>query len=103
MKALGPVNCQVPKNKYRRASHEHIEIPNHLSRQFAVAEPNKVWVGDVTYVWMRNRWMYLAVVIDLFARKTIGWAMSLYKPKLSATIMALSDKAKLISTRKLLG
>ncbi len=76
MKALGLVSCQVPKHRYRRASQEHIEILNHLGRQFAVTEPNKVWVGDVTYVWTGNRWMYLAVVIDLFARKTIGWAMS---------------------------
>ncbi|PMH42978.1 transposase [Vibrio sp. 10N.286.49.C2] len=71
MKALGLVSCQVPKHRYRRASQEHIEIPNDLDRQFAVTEPNDVWVGDVTYIWTGHRWMYLAVVIVLFARKTI--------------------------------
>ncbi len=77
MKLLGLVSCQSPKHRYKRAAQEHIEIPNHLGRQFAVTKPNQVWVGDVTYVWSGNRWMYLAVVIDLFARKPIGWAMSL--------------------------
>ncbi|WP_139151798.1 IS3 family transposase [Shewanella colwelliana] len=77
MKELGIVSCQVPKHKYRKGTLEHIETPNHLGRQFAVTAPNEVWVGDVTYVWAGNRWMYLAVVIDLFARKVIGWAMSL--------------------------
>ncbi|MEZ9819890.1 IS3 family transposase [Shewanella sp. 10N.286.45.A1] len=89
MKELGIVSCQVPKHKYRKATLEHIEIPNHLGRQFAVTAPNEVWVGDVTYVWAGNRWMYLAVVIDLFARKVIGWAMSL-SPDSRLTGKALS-------------
>lgn len=78
MKLLGLVSCQAPKHRYRKASQEHVAIPNHLSRQFAVTDPNQVWVGDVTYVWTGQRWMYLAVVIDLFARKAIGWAMSVF-------------------------
>lgn len=89
MKSLGLVSCQSPKHRYKRATQEHIEIPNHLRRQFAVTEPNQVWVGDVTYVWTGNRWMYLAVVIDLFARKPIGWAMSL-SPDSKLTGKALS-------------
>ncbi len=77
MKAMNLVSCQIPRHQYRKANKEHINIPNHLERQFAVVQPNQVWVGDVTYVWVGNRWMYLAVVVDLFARKPIGWAMSL--------------------------
>lgn len=76
MKLLGLVSCQTLKHRYRKTSQEHVEIPNHLSRQFAVTAPNQVWVGDVTYVWTGQRWMYLAVVIDLFARKPIACAMS---------------------------
>nr|KJZ13160.1 integrase [Pseudoalteromonas rubra] len=76
MKKLGLVSCQLPQHKYKRAEQTHPDIPNHLDRQFAVTEPNQVWVGDVTYVWAGNRWVYLAVVIDLFARKPVGWAMS---------------------------
>jgi putative transposase len=77
MKLLGLFSCQPPKHHYKKATPEHVDIPNHLGRQFAVTEPNQVWVGDVTYIWSGNRWMYLAVVMDLFARKPIGWAMSL--------------------------
>ncbi|WP_418113763.1 IS3 family transposase [Vibrio scophthalmi] len=77
MKTIGLVSCQEPKHHYRKASQEHIEVPNHLGRQFAVTAANEVWAGDVTYIWTGNRWMYLAIVIDLFARKVIGWSMSL--------------------------
>lgn len=76
MKLLGLVSSQTPIHRYKKATQEHVEIPNHLGRQFAVTEPNQVWVGDVTNIWSGNRWMYLAVVMDLFARKPVGWAMS---------------------------
>ncbi|WP_102376243.1 IS3 family transposase [Vibrio breoganii] len=89
MKKLGLVSRQLPKHRYNQKAQEHIEIPNHLDRQFAVTAPNQVWVGDVTYVWAGNRWCYLAVVIDLFARKPIGWAMSL-SPDSKLTGKALS-------------
>lgn len=55
MKMLGLVSRQLPKHQYRTLPHEHVEIPNHLERQFAVTAPNHVWVGDVTYVWAGNR------------------------------------------------
>lgn len=76
MKELKFVSCQLPKHTYHKAQQEHTHIPNRLSRQFAVTEPNQVWCGDVTYIWTGQKWSYLAVVIDLFARKVIGWAMS---------------------------
>jgi putative transposase len=41
-----------------------------------VAEPNRVWCGDVTYIWAGHRWSYLAVVMELFSRKSVGWATS---------------------------
>ncbi|WP_298445902.1 IS3 family transposase, partial [uncultured Ferrimonas sp.] len=71
MKQLGLVSCQLPTHRYAKQTQEHIEIPNHLDRQFAVTAPNQVWVGGVTHVWAGSRWAYLAVVIDLFARKPI--------------------------------
>lgn len=76
MKELDLVSCQLPKHTYKKTQQEHVHIPNRLNRQFAVTEPNQVWCGDVTYIWTGQRWSYLAVVIDLFARKVIGWAMS---------------------------
>lgn len=51
MKELGLVSCQQPTHRYKRGGHEHVAIPNHLERQFAVTEPNQVWCGDVTYIW----------------------------------------------------
>jgi putative transposase len=46
---------------------EHVEIPNYLDRQFAVTAPNQVWCSDMTDIGVGSRWVYLAVVIDLFA------------------------------------
>ena len=66
----------------------HLGIPNYLERQFAVTEPNQVWCGDVTYIWTGKRWAYLAVVLDLFARKPVGWAIS-FSPDSRLTMKAL--------------
>ncbi|TMP74219.1 IS3 family transposase, partial [Pseudoalteromonas ruthenica] len=88
MTKLNLTSCQVPQHKYKRGGNEHLEISNKLDRQFDVVEPNTVWCGDVTYVWTGNRWAYLAVVIDLFARKVVGWAMS-FSPDTNLTLKAL--------------
>lgn len=48
---------------------------NTLNRQFTIEQPNRVWAGDITYVWTNAGWLYLAVVLDLFSRQVIGWAM----------------------------
>ena len=57
------------------SSHPHPVAPNTLNRQFAVAAPNRVWAGDITYVWTAEGWLYLAVVLDLYSRMAIAWAM----------------------------
>jgi putative transposase len=49
--------------------------PNLLARNFNVATPNTVWVGDMTYIPTGDGWLYLAVVLDLFSRRIVGWAM----------------------------
>jgi len=49
-------------------------IPNRLQRQFTVSRPNEVWVTDITYIRTWQGWLYLAVVMDLFSRKIVGWA-----------------------------
>ncbi len=77
MSACGLTSCQQPKHAYKKAKQARIEIPNHLDRQFDVEKPNQVWCGDVTYIWTGKRWSYLAIVMDLYSRKPIGWAMSL--------------------------
>ncbi|EGJ01631.1 putative transposase [Shigella boydii 3594-74] len=88
MKELGLVSCQQPTHRYKRGGHEHVAIPNYLERQFAVTEPNQVWCGDVTCIWTGKRWAYLAVVLDLFAIKPVGWAMS-FSPDSRLTMKAL--------------
>ncbi len=89
MTACGLRSCQQPKHKYRQAKQAHVAIANHLNREFDVIEPNKIWCGDVTYIWVGKRWAYLAIVMDLFVRKPIGWAMS-FSPDSRLTTDALS-------------
>jgi len=49
--------------------------PNLLNRNFTPAAPNQVWSGDITYIATEEGWLFLAVVIDLFSRKVVGWSM----------------------------
>ena len=58
------------------SNHDLPIAPNLLDRQFTVNQPNRYWVGDITYVPIGEGWGYLATVIDLFSRKVIGWAFS---------------------------
>ncbi|HAX4787184.1 TPA: IS3-like element ISEc31 family transposase, partial [Escherichia coli] len=76
MKYLNLSSCQPGKHQYKNARQEHTCLPNLLERQFAVPEPDRVWCGDITYIWAGNRWCYLSVVMDLFARRVIGWSLS---------------------------
>ncbi len=50
--------------------------PNRLKRDFSAAEPNRKWVADITYIATQEGWLYLAVIMDLFSRRIVGWAMS---------------------------
>jgi transposase InsO family protein len=50
--------------------------PNLLNRNFQVDRPDAAWCSDISYLWTRERWLYLAVVIDLYSRKVVGWSMS---------------------------
>lgn len=53
----------------------HLVAPNTLDRDFTAAAPNQKWVADFTYVWTHEGWLYVAVVLDLFSRRVVGWAM----------------------------
>lgn len=50
--------------------------PNLLNRDFTATRPNEKWTGDITAVWTYEGWLYLAVVLDLFSRRVVGWAMA---------------------------
>ncbi len=69
--------CKQPgPHAYKNATVERPDIPNTLAREFDVERSNQVWCGDITFVWAGNRWTYLAVVLDLFSRRVVGWALS---------------------------
>jgi transposase InsO family protein len=67
------------KRRFRVATtdsrHDLPIAPNRLDRNFAAAAPNQAWVGDLTYIATDEGWLFLAVVIDLFSRKVVGWSM----------------------------
>jgi putative transposase len=50
--------------------------PDRLQRNFIAQRPNQIWTSDITYLWTREGWLYLAVVLDLFSRSIVGWATS---------------------------
>jgi transposase InsO family protein len=65
------------KFKITTDSAHNLEVaPNLLNREFKVSAPNKVWVSDITYIWTQEGWLYLCVILDLFNRKVVGWAIS---------------------------
>ncbi|MCP3105507.1 IS3 family transposase, partial [Myxococcus sp. K15C18031901] len=57
------------------SAHDHPVAPNTLERNFQPGTPNRTWVGDITYIWTEEGWLYLAVLLDLFSRMVVGWAM----------------------------
>jgi transposase InsO family protein len=64
------------KRKFKattNSSHDLPVAPNLLARNFAVAAPNRVWTGDITYIWTEEGWLYLAVVIDLALVQRLPW------------------------------
>lgn len=58
------------------SAHNLNVAPNLLDQNFAANRPNQKWAGDITYIWTREGWLYLAVIIDLYSRRIIGWAVS---------------------------
>ena len=76
MQEQGLVSRQRTKHRYKQADKPHRLYDNVLNRNFAPTAPNQVWTGDVTYIRTQAGFCYLAVVIDLFSRNIVGFAMS---------------------------
>lgn len=77
MKALG-IQAKA-KRKYKATTNSNHSLPvapNLLEQNFSAEAPNQKWVSDITYIWTEEGWLYLAVVMDLFSRMVIGYAMS---------------------------
>jgi len=58
------------------SNHPHPIAPNLVNRCFTVDRPDKCWVGDITYLWTGEGWLYLAVLLDLYSRRVVGWSMA---------------------------
>jgi len=71
------LKAKTPK-RYRvttDSNHSYLVATNLVNRQFTVEAPNKVWTADITYLWTLEGWSYLAVILDLFSRQVVGWAV----------------------------
>jgi transposase InsO family protein len=86
------------KKKYKATTDSNHPLPvheNRLNRSFGVGSANKSWTADITYIWTREGWLYLAVILDLFSRRIIGWSMSARVEKqlaIGALLMALGRR-----------
>ena len=77
MKTHGIVGKATKKFKATTNSKHALPVAENLLKQnFAAEKPNTAWVSDITYVWTSEGWLYLAVILDLFSRQVVGWAMS---------------------------
>src|SRR4030066_1036075 len=67
------------KKKFKATTNSKHNLPvaeNLLKQNFAAEKPNTVWVSDITYIWTLEGWLYIAVILDLYSRQVVGWAMS---------------------------
>lgn len=87
MKQAG-LKAQIGYRKPRaKAGTPAIQADNYLKQQFSTDDPNKAWVTDITYIRTHEGWLYLSVVIDLFSRQAVGWAM---KPQITVELVLKS-------------
>ena len=84
--------------KFKRttdSNHNHAVHPNLLQQNFRTEKPNQAWVTDITYIETREGWLYLAIILDLYSRKVIGWSMDKRMKKeltLKALHMAMNNR-----------
>jgi len=90
--------CARPKRRFCKttdSTHDWKTPRNLLGRNFEVPEPDRIWVGDVTYLATDEGWLYLAVLLDLYSRRVVGWATSTRNDEqltLAALRMALAER-----------
>ncbi len=70
-----PIAC-VKRPRTTQSNPKHTIVSNHLDREFNQTEAHHVWVGDITYLACEQGWLYLALWLDLFSRKVVGWSLS---------------------------
>ena len=77
------------------SSHEKEIAPNVLARDFSAVKPNEKWATDITYIWTAEGWLYLAVVMDLYSRRIVGWST----PEHLETSLCLDALSRAIKSR----
>jgi len=86
-------NIEAQRMRRFRITVEHQQIPqaapDRVERNFHASQPNSIWVGDMTFVRTRAGWLYLAILLDLYSRKVVGWSMS-DSPNEALTLGALN-------------
>jgi transposase InsO family protein len=79
------------------SKYKHVIVPNILNREFSVTESSKAWVSDITYIRVKEGFIYLTTVLDLYDRKIIGWilsnGMSVEETSLAAWKMAIKNRS----------
>jgi putative transposase len=97
---MGELGLQgISPRKFRlttNSDHEHPIAENVLARNFEASGPNENWTTDITYIWTAEGWLYLAVVMDLYSRRIVGWATADHLETslcLDAIAMALGHRA----------
>lgn len=88
-----------PKRRFRRTPDSHHAFPiapNLINQDFSAERPNQNWAAAISYLWTAEGWLYLAVILDLFSRRVVGWALSdrLHKE------WALEALAKVLAIRR---
>lgn len=66
------------KKRFRAKGHtgqRFVGVPNLVQRKFVAKKPNQLWIADLTCIWTREGWMYLAAILDVYSRKIVGWSL----------------------------
>ena len=97
MRSMGLRAKAARKYKATTNSNHSLPVaPNLLEQNFNATAPNEKWVSDITYIWTEEGWLYLAVVMDLYARVVVGWSMS---DRMATTLVADALKMALFKRK----
>ena len=96
MRAAGLVGCHRRRRaRTTVAEPTHVPAPNLVARDFTAPAPNRLWLGDITYVATQEGWLYLAVLLDAHSRRVVGWAMANHlRTELAADALAMALQAR---------
>jgi putative transposase len=77
----GGLSAQLPRHRTRTTDSQHTDpiAENVLARDFTATAANTKWVADITAIWTMQGWLYLAVVLDIYSRMVVGWAMDAHR------------------------